>query len=190
MNQPSNGFGSACSVLSGMVHSEFWSLLGGYQHSPWKGTQMPPVGQTSGPAGRGWGFEAGLIPAHSPMVSRTRTSPPIPIHRFTGLLGGSGDRLGRRCASRKTRPPTTSRTPSKIAISRTEAASPSMSRTLHRLQRTGSCQYCWPTGAGSRCASALLCGLAADSEPGVACSSVPIRSLFRGERDNWRTKDV
>jgi hypothetical protein len=37
-----------------------------------------------------------------------------------------------------------SRTPSKIAISRTEAASPSMSRTLLRTQRTGACQYCWP----------------------------------------------
>jgi len=138
------GGNSGYSVLSGMAHSEFWSLLGGYQQNPWKGAQMPPVGQTSGPAGCGWGLEAGLIPAHSPMVSRTRTSPPIPIHRFTGFLGGSGDRLDRRCASRKTRPPTRRRTPSKIAISRTEAASPSISRTLHRLQRTGSCQYCWP----------------------------------------------
>lgn len=43
-------------------------------HSPWRGAQMAPVGQTSGLAGCGWGFEADLIPAHSPMMSRTRTS--------------------------------------------------------------------------------------------------------------------
>jgi len=63
---------------------------------------MAPVGQSGGggPAGCGWGLEADLIPAHRPMMSRTRTIPPIPIHRFTGFLGGSGDRFGRRCASR------------------------------------------------------------------------------------------
>ena len=38
-------------------------------------------------------------PAHSPMVSRTRRIP-IPICRFAGFLGGCGDRVGSRCASR------------------------------------------------------------------------------------------
>ena len=61
---------------------------------------MGPAGQVSCTPGRGWGFEADLIPVHSPMMSRTRMIPPIPIHRFTGFLGGSGDRFGRRCASR------------------------------------------------------------------------------------------
>ena len=63
---------------------------------------MGPVGQSGGggPAGCGWGFEADLIPVHSPMMSRTRMIHPIPIHRFTGFLGGSGDRFGRRRASR------------------------------------------------------------------------------------------
>jgi hypothetical protein len=60
---------------------------------------MGPVGQGGGggPAGCGWGLEADLIPAHRPMMSRTRT---IPIHRFTGFLGGFCERFGRRCASR------------------------------------------------------------------------------------------
>ena len=70
-------------------------------HSPCMSVQMPPVGQfRSGLAGCGWEFEAGLIPAYRPMMNRTRMTPPIPIHRFTGFLGGSGDRFGRRCASR------------------------------------------------------------------------------------------
>ena len=113
-------------------------------HSPLRGAHMGPAGQVGCTPGCGRGFKADLIPAHSPMTSRTKTTHPTPIHRFTGFLGGYTDRFGRRSASRKTRPPTTSRTPSKIAISRTEAASPSMCRTLHRLQRTGLCQYCWP----------------------------------------------
>jgi len=33
-------------------------------------------------------------------MSRTKTIHPIPIHRLIGFLGGSGDRFGRRCASR------------------------------------------------------------------------------------------
>jgi hypothetical protein len=42
---------------------------------------MGPVGQGGGgPAGCGWGLEADLIPAHRPMMSRTRTIQPIPIH--------------------------------------------------------------------------------------------------------------
>jgi hypothetical protein len=61
---------------------------------------MAPVGQFSGPPGGGWGFEADLIPTHSPMMSRTKRIHPVPIHRFTGFLGGSGDRFGKRCASR------------------------------------------------------------------------------------------
>ena len=61
---------------------------------------MGPDGQVSWTAGCGWGFEADLIPVHSPMASRTRTIHPIPIHRFDGFLGGSGDRFGRRRASR------------------------------------------------------------------------------------------
>ena len=50
---------------------------------------MGPVGHSGGggPAGCGWGFEADLIPAHRPMVSRTRMIHPIPIRRFTGFLG-------------------------------------------------------------------------------------------------------
>jgi hypothetical protein len=62
---------------------------------------MGPVGQGGGgPAGCRWGFEADLIPAHRPMMSRTRMIHPIPIHRFTGFLGGYANRFGRRCASR------------------------------------------------------------------------------------------
>jgi hypothetical protein len=63
---------------------------------------MGPGGQVSCTAGCGWGwgFEVDLIPAHSPMMSRTMTIHPIPIRRFSGFLGGSGDRFGRRCASR------------------------------------------------------------------------------------------
>ena len=61
---------------------------------------MGPAGQVSCVAGGGWGFEADLIPAHSPMLSKTTMIHPIPIHRFTGFPGGSGDRFGRRCASR------------------------------------------------------------------------------------------
>jgi hypothetical protein len=52
---------------------------------------MPPAGQFGGPAGCGWGVEADLIPAHSPMMSRTTMTDPIPIHRFTGFLGGFAD---------------------------------------------------------------------------------------------------
>ena len=65
-------------------------------HSFWRGAHMGPAGQ----GGCGGGFEADLIPAHSPMMSRTRMIDPIPIHRFTGFLGSAGDRLCRRCASR------------------------------------------------------------------------------------------
>ena len=61
---------------------------------------MGPAGQVSCTAGCGWGFEADLIPAHSPMINRTVMIHPIPIHRFTGFLGGAGDRFGRRRASR------------------------------------------------------------------------------------------
>jgi hypothetical protein len=62
---------------------------------------MGPVGQGGGgPAGCRWGFEADLIPVHRPMMSRTRMIHPIPIHRFTGFLGGYANRFGRRCASR------------------------------------------------------------------------------------------
>jgi len=61
---------------------------------------MGPAGQVSCVAGGGWGFEADVIPAHSPMLSRARTIHPIPIRRFTGFLGGYADRFGRRCASR------------------------------------------------------------------------------------------
>jgi hypothetical protein len=61
---------------------------------------MGPAGQVSWVAGGGWGVEADPIPAHSPMLSRTRKTDPIPSHRFAGFLGGSGDRFGRRCASR------------------------------------------------------------------------------------------
>lgn len=70
---------------------------------------MGPGGQVSCPAGCGWGFEAdaGLIPTHSPMMSRTRMTHPIPTHRFADCLRGlgrmvtgSGDRFGGRCASR------------------------------------------------------------------------------------------
>jgi hypothetical protein len=57
------------------------------RHSPWRSTHVDPAGQVSCTAGCGWGFEADLIPAHSPMMSRTRTIPPIPIRRFTGFLG-------------------------------------------------------------------------------------------------------
>jgi hypothetical protein len=47
---------------------------------------MGPDGQVSCTAGCGWGFEADLIPVHSPMVSRTKTIHPIPIHRFTEVF--------------------------------------------------------------------------------------------------------
>jgi hypothetical protein len=60
---------------------------------------MGPAGQVGCTPPGGWGF-ADLIPAQSPMMSRIRTIHPIPIHRFAGFLGGSGDRFGRRCASR------------------------------------------------------------------------------------------
>ena len=56
-------------------------------HSFWIGVQMLPVGQFSCPGGCGWGFEADLIPTHSPMMSRTRMIDPIPnppIHRLPG----------------------------------------------------------------------------------------------------------
>ncbi len=69
-------------------------------HSPWRGAHMGPAGQVGCTAGCGWGFEADLIPVHSPMMSRARMIHPIPIHRFTGFLGGPGDRFGRCCASR------------------------------------------------------------------------------------------
>ena len=71
-------------------------------HSPWRGAHMGPAGQVSCTAGCGWGFDADadLIPVHSPTMSRTRMIHPIPIHRFAGFLGGSGDRFGSRCASR------------------------------------------------------------------------------------------
>jgi len=69
-------------------------------HSPWRGAHMGPAGHVSCVAGGGWGFEADLIPAHSPMLSRTRKTHPIPSHRFAGFLGDSVDRFGRRCASR------------------------------------------------------------------------------------------
>jgi hypothetical protein len=61
---------------------------------------MGPAGQVGCPAGCGRGLEADLIPAHSPMMSRIMMTHPIPIRRFTGFLGGPGDRLGRRRASR------------------------------------------------------------------------------------------
>ena len=61
---------------------------------------MGPVGQVSGTAGCGWGVEADLIPIHSPMTSRTRMIYATPIPRFTGFMGGSGDRFDRHCASR------------------------------------------------------------------------------------------
>jgi hypothetical protein len=49
-----------------------WSPHGG-GHSGWRGANMGPVGQGGGgPAGCRWGFEADLIPAHRPMMSRTR----------------------------------------------------------------------------------------------------------------------
>src|SRR6516162_10280740 len=107
-------------------------------HSPWSGAHMGPAGQVGCTAGCGWGFEADLIPAHSPMMSRTRMIHPIPrppIHWLPERPCPHGHRLWRplRQALREqvTRPPTTSRTPSKIAISTIEAASPSVSGTLH-----------------------------------------------------------
>jgi hypothetical protein len=61
---------------------------------------MGPVGKVSGTVGCGWGFEADLIPTLSPMTSRTKMVHATPIPRFTGFPGGSGNRFGRRCASR------------------------------------------------------------------------------------------
>jgi hypothetical protein len=69
-------------------------------HSSLRGAYRGPAGQFGSTPGCGWGFEADLIPAHSPMMSRTTMIHPTPIHRFTGFLGGPGDRFGRRCASR------------------------------------------------------------------------------------------
>ena len=94
--------------------------------------QMPPVGQLgSGLAGCGWGFEAGLIPAHRPMMSRTRMNPPNPnppIYRLPGRLRRS---LRQALREQVNEAPITSSALSKITISRTDAASPSIFRTLH-----------------------------------------------------------
>ena len=88
-------------------------------HSPWRGAHMGPGGQVSCTAGCGWGFEADadLIPAHSPMLSRTRMIPPIPIHRFLGFRAarvaagvaqvgrrGPRPRAGRRARSQSAGP--------------------------------------------------------------------------------------
>ena len=50
---------------------------------------MDPDGQGGCTAGCGWGFEADLIPAHSPMMSRTTidpSNPNPPIHWLPGRL--------------------------------------------------------------------------------------------------------
>jgi hypothetical protein len=41
-------------------------------HSPLRGVHMGPAGQVGSTPGCGWGFEADLIPVHSPMMSRAR----------------------------------------------------------------------------------------------------------------------
>jgi hypothetical protein len=92
---------ATCALASGnaVTAHRAWSPHN-CRHSPWRSTHVGPAGQVSCIAGCGWGFEADLIPAHSPMMSRTTMIDPIPNHRFTGFLGGSGDRFGGRCASR------------------------------------------------------------------------------------------
>ena len=59
---------------------------------------MGPAGQVGCTAGCGWGFEADLIPAHSPMMSRTRMIHPIPrppIHWLPERPCPHGHRLWR-----------------------------------------------------------------------------------------------
>jgi len=78
-----------------------------------------------------------------------KTRPPIGlVHPMRTAQANLGKKWAVSAVARrsrqKTSKTTTSRTPSKIAISTTDAESPSMSRTLHRPQSTGSWQYCWP----------------------------------------------
>lgn len=54
---------------------------------------MGPAGQPTCTPPGGWGFEASL-PAHSPMMSRTRMINPIPARECTGFLGGRWKRGG------------------------------------------------------------------------------------------------
>jgi len=105
---------------------------------------MGPAGQVSCVAGGGWGFEADVIPAHSPMLSRPGRS--IQSQSADSLASWADMPIAlagvARAGKRGPRPRAGRR--GKIAISTTEAATPSMSQTLHRPQRTGACQYCSP----------------------------------------------